>query len=195
MAPSPGRLVAIKAMRRQHAVAGQKVRRGFHRHGECVVLPDAAWHSWCCPVRHGTSYLLAACLGLRRASGARPHAPPTPPVPQEARALRYVHGCAPGGAAPGAVRLLDSFSFGAHYCLVTGAPAAAAAPSLLVTCLFLKRTSASSRVRLLPLPPPPLACRCRTGGSRTCCAVALMVRMIGCICSPMAAPPCHARAA
>ena len=41
-------------------------------------------------------------------------------VLQEARALRYLHAAAPGGTAPGVVQLLDSFTLGAHYCLVTG---------------------------------------------------------------------------
>lgn len=41
-------------------------------------------------------------------------------TPQEARALRYLHAAAPGGVAPGVVRLLDSFMLGAHHCLVTG---------------------------------------------------------------------------
>ena len=41
-------------------------------------------------------------------------------LPQEARALRYLHAAAPGGTAPGVVRLLDCFTLGAHYCLVTG---------------------------------------------------------------------------
>jgi hypothetical protein len=61
LAAAPGKLVAVKVMRRQHAAAGQR----------------------------------------------------------EARALRYLHSSAPGGTAPGVVRLLDSFSLGAHYCLVT----------------------------------------------------------------------------
>lgn len=46
--------------------------------------------------------------------------------PQEARALRFLHAAAPGGAAPGLVRLLDTFQLGAHFCLVTGALCVAA---------------------------------------------------------------------
>ncbi|EFN56857.1 hypothetical protein CHLNCDRAFT_51650 [Chlorella variabilis] len=61
LAAAPGTLVAIKCLRRQHALAGQR----------------------------------------------------------EARALRYLHAAAPGGVAPGVVRLLDSFMLGAHHCLVT----------------------------------------------------------------------------
>ena len=42
------------------------------------------------------------------------------PGAQEARALRFLHAAAPGGVAPGVVRVLDTFTHGTHFCLVTG---------------------------------------------------------------------------
>ena len=68
-----------------------------------------------------------ACARACTATAPKRARPPArrPPRVQEARALRYLHAAAPGGAAPGVVRLLDSFMLGAHYCLVTGAALAA----------------------------------------------------------------------
>lgn len=104
LAPTPGRLVAIKIMRRQHAAAGQRVSAG-------------------CPSAYTTIQRPCTCgrhIGCKMLPAKRDLSLPTSTLAQEARALRYLHGSAPGGAAPGVVRLLDSFSLGAHYCLVTG---------------------------------------------------------------------------
>lgn len=106
LAPTPGRLVAIKVMRRQHAPAGQRV-------SGCPA--GRCWG----PHRAAAGARCAACA----APVPHPTPPPAAPLPalQEARALRYLHASAPGGAAPGVLRLLDSFTLGPHYCLVTGA--------------------------------------------------------------------------
>ncbi len=73
-----------------------------------LAVPHAAVHQ-------------AFLAALHTPCSALPKEPTLIDISQEARALRYLHGSAPGGTAPGVVRLLDSFSLGAHYCLVTGA--------------------------------------------------------------------------
>ena len=114
LAATPGRLVAIKVLRRQHALAGQRVGAAAPPRppttntaaaAACFyslrLLPHSTPHMCFC---YSWQHLFCAWWVLL----------------QEARALRYLHAAAPGGTAPGVVRLLGAFTLGAHYCLVTG---------------------------------------------------------------------------
>jgi hypothetical protein len=118
LAASTGQLVAIKVLKRQHALAGQRVGATL------APLPAITYHHCCMhfylPLLLPNSDLQSVLIRPGTPGSFKYASSAWWVLLQEARALRYLHAAAPSGTAPGVVRLLDCFTLGAHYCLVTG---------------------------------------------------------------------------
>lgn len=140
LAASPGQLVAIKVLRRQHALAGQRVGAALPDEAPaaancnncrlpllllpllplqyCLLTPSPSpfpLGGSLAPTAAPKLAFVACCLSGQLAGRVACWW-----MLQEARALRYLHAAAPGGTAPGVAQLRARFTLGAHYCLVTG---------------------------------------------------------------------------